>query len=586
MAIRKIRRESIIKPKVPIKPIDYKQEIESDNVLIRKQDNSPKEIFVNKQQGKHSVSDDLTICYDTNTIIFEDGKTANLLKLGIPERNIDTGKIILPITTTYMEQTIELRVPKEKVSSKRDIIKLSAEGASVNEINAKYHIKSIEYQESQMKMIRNRHSELGCCQYQGKEAFKLYNGVNIDSLYDGTLDIKPKGNIDDYLKDIINIVAPYRNISLAFALGASSSIVARLSRANIGITNLLVHIVNGSSKGKSTATMLAISVWGNPKLTSGGLYNTWNRTENALLTSLAGNYGLTYALDELSMATVNDLSKTIYKIAEGKDKDRLTKEIELRKSGTWNTTIISNGEASILGKCSKNEGIDVRVLELSDIVWAENAEHSDLVKELANKNYGVFGYSFVEKLIQIPIEELKYRFENEKEEFIKKVKEKGIIDSKLQRTAAKNAIVILTAKLINEWYYSKGLNLDVNSISELLVDNEIVSIQRRGMDRKAEEWLLQQIEINASKFRKGRTVGNLNTDYWGSIEDISDGEIEVSILKSKFRDIMKQGNFEDANIVIKKFKEEGKLYHDKDRDTRKRKINKVKTPVYVIRLKL
>ncbi|AXU29693.1 Superfamily II helicase [Clostridioides difficile] len=149
------------------------------------------------------------------------------------------------------------------------------------------------------------------------------------------------------------------------------------------------------------------------------------------------------------MATVNDLSKTIYKIAEGKDKDRLTKEIELRKSGTWNTTIISNGEASILGKCSKNEGIDVRVLELSDIVWAENAEHSDLVKELANKNYGVFGHSFAEKLIQIPIEELKNRFENEKEEFIEKVKEKGITDSKLQRTSAKNAIVILTAKLIN-----------------------------------------------------------------------------------------------------------------------------------------
>ena len=97
--------------------------------------------------------------------------------------------------------------------------------------------------------------------------------------------------------------------------------------------------MNGSSKGKSTATMLAISVWEIlRKLTSGGLYNTWNRTENALLTSLAGNYGLTYALDELSMATVNDLSKTIYKIAEGKDKDRLTKEIELRKSGTWNTT--------------------------------------------------------------------------------------------------------------------------------------------------------------------------------------------------------------------------------------------------------
>ena len=43
--------------------------------------------------------------------------------------------------------------------------------------------------------------------------------------------------------------------------------------------------------------MLAISVWGNPNLSGGGLYNTWNSTENALSTSLAGNYGIAYALD-------------------------------------------------------------------------------------------------------------------------------------------------------------------------------------------------------------------------------------------------------------------------------------------------
>ncbi|WP_330652955.1 hypothetical protein, partial [Clostridioides difficile] len=98
------------------------------------------------------------------------------------------------------------------------------------------------------------------------------------------------------------------------------------------------------------------------------------------------------------------------------------------------------------------------------------------------------------------------------------------------------------------------VSLDVDSISELLVDNEIESIKRRGMDKKAEEWLLQQIEINASKFRKGRAKGNTNTDYWGTIKYTSDVEIEVSILKNKFKDIMKQGNFEDASIVIKKFK--------------------------------
>ena len=594
MAIKKINREEIIKsmegrviPKVKI-PSDYKPHSVENNELneVNKKENNSIEYEEsdNTLKGEHKV-DDMIINFDKGIIIYEGDKSSNLIKIGIPERNIDTGNIMIPLSINYKNEIIEKMIPRQKIYNRRDIIGLSAEGASVNEMNAKYHIKAIEYQEQQIDTIKNRHSELGYYDYQGKEVFKLYDGVNIESKYDGILAIKPKGMIDDYLKYMKNLVVPYKNISLAFALGASSAVVARLNKANTGITNLLVHIVNGSSKGKSTATMLAISIWGNPTLTSSGLYNTWNRTENALLTSLVGNYGLAYALDELSMTSISDLGKTIYKIAEGKDKDRLTKEIELRKSGTWSTTIISNGEASILDKTNKNEGIDIRVLELSDIAWTENAEHSNQLQEMCKRNYGVFGHSFAEKLLQLPIEELKVRFENEKKVFLQYLSQKGVVDNKIQRTSSKNAIVTLTASLISEWYSSKGINLDVKGIREILVQKEIESIQRRGIDKKAEEWLLQQVEANASKFRSKAVKVNTNTDYWGTIDQLKDGRIEVAILRNKFEDIMKQGNFEDTKIVIKRLKEEGKLDYEVGRDTRKRKINKIQTPVYVIRIR-
>ncbi|GIM33712.1 DUF927 domain-containing protein [Paraclostridium bifermentans] len=530
------------------------------------------------------IDDDLSICYKTKQIVYDGGKTANLLEIRTPEKNIDTNNVILPITTKYLDRYVEMRVPRDKAMSKREILKLSLHGANVTEENAKYHIRSIDYQERKIGKSNNTHSELGFAMHDDKEIFKLDRAINEDSKYVGVLDLKPKGNLEDYLKDIREHVAPYTNISLAFVLGVSSAVVAKLNQYCEDVNTVLSHFVTESSKGKSTATMLAISIWGNPKLGAGGLYNTWNSTENALATSLAGNYGVAYALDELSMSKIEDTTSLIYNLVGGKDKARLTKDIELRKSGTWVTTIISNGEASLLNRAKNNTGLDVRVLELEGIVWTEDAIHSDNVKALANKNYGVFGYSFAEKLIKYSIDKLKLLFEDEKRTFIEEVKEKGIVDNMVARTATKYAILTLTTRLINAGYKEHGINLDIEGIRSVLVDTEINSIQRRGIQKKASEWLIEYVEANASKFKCGKE-SNPNVDYWGSRKELPNGDLEIAVLKQRFEDVMKQGGFEDTVVVLDQFKKDGMLDYEEGRLTRKRKINAVSTPVYVVILK-
>ena len=535
--------------------------------------------------GLEKIDEEISICYESGKIFYNEDKTSNLLRVGIPEMNIDTNNVMLPITTKYLNRDIKILIPRDKAMSKREIIKLSLQGADVTEENAKYHIRSIEYQERKIGRVNNTHSELGFAKYKEKEIFKLYKAINEDSSYVGALDLKPKGNLSNYLDDLREHVVPYTNISLAFALGVSSSVVAKLNMYHNDINTLLAHLVTESSKGKSTATMLAISVWGNPNLRTGGLYNTWNSTENALSTSLAGNYGVAYALDELSMSKIVDTTSLIYNLVGGKDKARLTKEIELRKSGTWVTTIISNGEASILSRAKNNTGLEVRVLELEGIVWTEDANHSDQVKALVNRNYGVFGADFVKRLIEFPADRLKEILEEEREKFIQKVKEKNIQDDMLSRTSCKYAIVTLTIRLINSRYKDRGIILDIEGIRELLVDIEISSINRRGINRKAEDWLIQYIESNASKFKSGKE-SNTNVDYWGTSKELSNGELEIAILKNKFEEIMEQGKFSDTKVVLDQLKKEGKLDYEGGRLTRKRKINAITTPVYVIKLKL
>ncbi len=567
--------------------IIYKEEIVGEGT------NNQPNIIIDSEVIKHEeevyeleeIDEDLSICYKTEKIVYEGDKIANLLKVGTPERNLDTNNVTLPITTKYLNRNVEIRVTRDKAMTKREILKLSLHGADVTEENAKYHIRSIAYQELKIGESNNTHSELGFAIHDNKEIFKLDRAINEDSKYVGVLDLKPKGDLEDYLKDIREYVVPYTNISLAFALGASSAVIAKLNNYCDDVNTLLAHFVTESSKGKSTATMLAISIWGNPKLGAGGLYNTWNSTENALATSLAGNYGVAYALDELSMSKIEDTTNLIYNLVGGKDKARLTKDIELRKSGTWVTTIISNGEASLLSRAKNNTGLEVRTLELDGVVWTEDARHSDDVKALANRNYGVFGYSFAEKLIKCSIDKLKPLFEDEKRIFIEKVKERGIVDNMIQRTASKYAGVTLTTRLINLGYGKHGINLDIEGIRELLVDAEINSIQRRGIKRKAEDWLVQYVEANASKFKCGKD-SNPNVDYWGMRKELPNGELELTILSDRFEEIMKQGKFEDKNVVLDQLKKEGKLDYEKGRLTRKRKVNAITTQVYVIKLKL
>lgn len=563
------------------------QEVLVNNEEIIPQESTNKDnIIMEKKEelnGLEKVDDEISICYESGKLFYNGDKTSNLLKVGVPEINIDTNNVMLPITTKYLNRDIKILIPRDKAMSKREIIKLSLQGADVTEENAKYHIRSIEYQERKIGRVNNTHSELGFAKYKEKEIFKLYKAINEDSSYVGALDLKPKGNLGNYLDDLREHIVPYKNISLAFALGVSSSIVAKLNMHYKDINTLLVHLFAESTKGKSTAAMLAISVWGNPNLSGGGLYNTWNSTENALSTSLAGNYGIAYALDELSMSKIEDTTSLIYNLVGGKDKARLTKDIELRAAATWTTSIISTGEVSLLSKAKNNTGLDIRVLELGGIVWTEDANHSDQVKALVNRNYGVFGADFVKRLIEFPADRLKEIFEEEREIFIQKVKEKNIQDDMLSRTSCKYAIVTLTIRLINSRYKDRGIILDIEGIRELLVDTEINSINRRGIKRKAEDWLIQYIESNASKFKSGKET-NTNVDYWGTRKELPNGELEVAILTNKFEEIMRKGKFEDTKVVLEQLKKEGKLEYEAGRLTRKRKVNAIQTPVYVIRL--
>lgn len=97
-------------------------------------------------------------------------------------------------------------------------------------------------------------------------------------------------------------------MELAVVMGLASAVVGFISR-EMSMENIIAHIINDSSTGKTTACQLAISVFGSPVIKGNGLMLSWNGTVNAIQRSLTGNNGVVIALDEVSMSRGDDFTK-------------------------------------------------------------------------------------------------------------------------------------------------------------------------------------------------------------------------------------------------------------------------------------
>lgn len=189
--------------------------------------------------------------------------------------------------------------------------------------------------------------------------------------YTGVFNFQSKKLVENYVKSLNKLITT-KGMQFAVVAGLSSVILARMNMIN-QIGSIIIHIYGDSSRGKTTFLKLACSCWGNPNKTP--LVSSWNATSMAILTTLSDNFGVAIGLDEAS-STSNDFSKTIYAIANDVDKKRSTKELTLRETKTWCTTVVSTAEESLLNHSNNNNGLKIRCLEFFNLEVTESAEHA------------------------------------------------------------------------------------------------------------------------------------------------------------------------------------------------------------------
>lgn len=199
----------------------------------------------------------------------------------------------------------------------------------------------------------------------------------------------------------------------------NSRLVMAISAAFAGPLNDLLkgeggglHLVGGSSLGKSTALVAAGSVWGGGS--RAGFCQTWRATDNGVESVARAHSGTILVLDELGESGAREAGSIAYMLMNGVAKLRATRDAEARRRDEWRLMLLSAGEVGLGDKIAEGgraakAGQLVRIVDVPADAQAgfglfenckgeEPAQFARSIKEAALRVYGTAGPAFVEAL--------------------------------------------------------------------------------------------------------------------------------------------------------------------------------------------
>lgn len=168
-------------------------------------------------------------------------------------------------------------------------------------------------------------------------------------IYNGDTSRAKGYNVSGSLKDWQQYIARYAagNSRLCLALGTAlaAPLLSKIHEAGGGF-----HIYGNSRDGKTTAALVALSVWGQPESLKMAWKGTGYGFDNI---ALASNDNL-LVLDEIGQAKAHVVSDTAYSVLDGKSKIQGAKEGGNREITDWRILLFSTGEYALDAYMAKN----------------------------------------------------------------------------------------------------------------------------------------------------------------------------------------------------------------------------------------
>lgn len=214
---------------------------------------------------------------------------------------------------------------------------------------------------------------------------------------------KQRGTLDEWRGNVANLCLGNNRLIFAVSASFAGMILHHGAQESGG-----VHFVGGSSTGKSTAQLVAASVYGDHNFKQ-----SWRATGNALEGACALHNDAALILDEMAEVDPKEVGNITYMIGNGTGKGRAGRSGEARAPKTWRVMIISSGEIGLAhhmrdgGKTAK-AGQEVRMIDIAADAGAGHglfevlhgyeggAQLSDAIKEATGAYYGTPAITFLE----------------------------------------------------------------------------------------------------------------------------------------------------------------------------------------------
>jgi len=316
-----------------------------------------------------------------------------------------------------------------------------------------------------------------------------------------------------------------------------------------------IHIVGGSSTGKTTAGDTASSSYGSPEKYT----KHWRATSNGLEGMAAIHNDQLLSLDELAQVDPKEVGSNAYMLSNGQGKVRASQTGAARSPAEWRLLFLSTGEIGLAehmrsaGKQSK-AGQEVRLADLpadagrgmglfENIHGCETpAQFADTIKQRTRQYYGTAFPAFLEKLLpRLP--DVANELKQSRSTFIDTYLPKGA-NGQITRVARRFSLIASAGELatdmgITGWEQGAAFK-DVGTCFQAWLN------AWGGTDSKENQLMIQDVRRffeahGESRFSDMKEVkegfGRDTINRAGFKELNNDGEYEFYVLPEAFKEI-------------------------------------------------
>ncbi len=365
----------------------------------------------------------------------------------------------------------------------------------------------------------------------GGEAINA-DGANI--LYNGDTSQKDgyteKGSLKEWQEQAARYAENNSRLCLALGLSMAAPFLALLNEEGGGF-----HLAGDSSKGKTTAARLDLSVWGDPETTKGN----WDTTPLGLQNlALARNDGL-LVLDEIGQsADPRKIPQMVYSVINGVSKTQGAKDGGNRRQKTWRNLILSTGEInpeSLIGdRAQWKAGNHVRLPDIQaearygiyDTLhgFADGAKLSEHINQATAKQRGTAGRALIRQILKDGKEAAAQAVEASRARFLETLPPMEGQARRIARRFALLAAVLEYAAPItgmrqgageagvrqcfNEWLEENGTG---NREDRRIIEQAIAFMDVNALSMRFSDWNSQTVNRDHAGYRKQE--GSID-EYW------------------------------------------------------------------------